>query len=68
MDRLIKNLQALVWPATIIAIALVWAYSSFATINYVDTKHQGVLEILNDIRDHVKMIDERTYELAQRRH
>ena len=68
MEKLLKRLKALAWPATIIAVAIIWAYSSFATIAYVDNKHAGVMEVLNDIRERVKTIDDRTFELANRKH
>lgn len=66
MSKWLKEFQGLVWAATLIAVALVWAYQSFATIAYVDQKHQGVLEILHEINDHVKTIDDRTFELSKR--
>lgn len=67
MGKWLKDFQVIVWAATLMAISLVWAYQSFATIAYVDQKHAGVMDILKDIQDRVKTIDDRTFDLAQRK-
>lgn len=65
MGKWFKQFEALIWVGTLIAVSLIWAYQSFATIAYVDQRHAGVMDVLSDIRDRVKSIDERTFDLAK---
>lgn len=67
MGKWYKQFEALIWAATVGVGLLTYAYSSFATKEYVNEKHAGVMEVLNDIRTDVKTIEQRTYDLAQRK-
>ena len=67
MGKWLKQFESLIWAAMLALTSLAFVYQSFATKEYVDVKHNGVLLILEDIRDSVKKIDERTYELARKR-
>jgi hypothetical protein len=60
-----KQFESLLWFGVIVAGVAVWAYTSFATINYVDKKHESVMSVLQDIQTSVRTIDQRTYELAR---
>lgn len=42
------------WFGGIVAAAVVWSFTTFATIDYVKEKHAGVMELLTEIRHDVK--------------
>lgn len=56
MGKWFKQFEALVWAATIALGALVFVYQAFATKEYVDIKHEGVVNILTEIRQDVREI------------
>ncbi len=62
-----KHFESLIWAATLVAASLVFAYQSFATKEYVDQKHESVVNILQDIKSAVQKIDDRMYEERKRR-
>ena len=67
MGRWFKQFESLIWAATLALASLAFVYQSFATKEYVDVKHQGVMDVLTEIREHVRTIDDRTYELSRRK-
>lgn len=48
--------ESLIWAATLALASLAFVYTTFATTKYVDTKHEGVLEILHSIQEDVHEI------------
>lgn len=62
-----KKFEALIWAASLAMASLAFVYTSFATKEYVDTKHAGVVQMLQDIKNSVDKIDQRTYDLARER-
>ena len=67
MSKWFKQFEALIWAATVALASMGYVYASFATKEYVDQKHNSVVQILERIDTAVQKIDDRTYELAQRR-
>lgn len=65
MGKWFKQFEALIWAATVALVSLTYVYTSFATKEYVDQKHEGVMDVLREIRSSVQKIDDRTYELAR---
>lgn len=76
MKKWFKDNQAAIWVGSTIAILIIWAYSTFATISmadsqvqsmktYVDTKHAGVENELLYQRELLKGIDQRTIEIIK---
>lgn len=65
MGKWFRQFEALIWAATLAIASLAFMYTSFATKEYVDQKHQSVVGILQDIKTAVEKIDGRTYELAR---
>lgn len=51
-----KQFEALIWVATISVVSLVFMYATFATTQYVDAKHEGVMDVLQEIRQDVREI------------
>lgn len=60
-----KQFEALIWAATLALTSLGYVYASFATKEYVNQKHDGVMKVLEKIDSAVQKIDDRTYELAR---
>lgn len=56
MNKWYKSNQGLVWFATIIASFIAYAYTTFATVSYVDKKHEGVMDVLKEIRTDVREV------------
>lgn len=56
MGSWFKQFESLIWAVTLALMSLIFMYSSFATKEYVDIKHEGVMELLKDIRDDVREI------------
>jgi hypothetical protein len=54
MGNWFKQFEALIWMATIALVSLIFVYQSFATKEYVDIKHEGVIDILKEIREDVR--------------
>jgi hypothetical protein len=65
MGRWFKQFEALIWAASLIVASMAYVYASFATKDYVDNKHESVMEILHRIDVSVQKIDDRTYNLAR---
>lgn len=64
MGSWFKQFEALVWAATIALGALVFVYQAFATKEFVNVKHEGVMDVLKDIRQDVRDI---RHELLEKR-
>lgn len=64
MGKWFKQFEALIWAATLALASLAFVYTSFATKEYVDQKHESVMDVLHRMDDSLKKIDDRTYELA----
>lgn len=60
----VKFIMAL---GTAIVSAMVFFYTTFATVQYVDTKHQGVLEKLQDIKDRLVRIEDKQDKVLRRK-
>lgn len=67
MGKWFKQFEVLIWAVSLALASLAFVYQSFATKEYVDTKHSSVMGILEDIKTSVQKIDDRTYELARRK-
>jgi hypothetical protein len=67
MGKWFSQFQALIFAASLVASSLLWVYSTFASKEYVEQKHDGVMDVLRDIKTSVEKIDERTYDLARER-
>lgn len=65
MGKWFRQFEALIWAVTLALASLAFVYTSFATKEYVDQKHQSVVEVLRDIKSSVDKIDDRTYEMAR---
>lgn len=65
MGKWFKQFEALIWAATLALATMAYTYQSFATKEYVNQKHESVMDVLKDIRGAVQKIDDRTYELAK---
>ena len=65
MGKWFKQFEALIWAATLALVSLAFVYTSFATKEYVDNKHESVMGVLSEMRESLKKIDDRTYELAR---
>lgn len=63
MGKWFKQFEALIWAASIALATLAYTYQSFATKEYVDTKHESVMDVLNRIDANVKLVEQRTYDL-----
>jgi len=62
-----KDFQGYVWFASIAVGAILWAFTTFATTNYVDAKHQSVQIQLSEIKLVLDRIDQRVYEMRNKR-
>ncbi len=71
-----KEFEALIWAASLAVATLAFIYTSFATKEYVDskhanvlaimeTKHQSEINLLQDMKSSIDKIDQRTYDLAR---
>lgn len=67
MGRWFKQFEAIIWAASLALATVAYTYQSFATKEYVETKHESVMDVLNRIDSNVKTVEQRTYELAQKR-
>jgi hypothetical protein len=61
------NVDLLITAGAALAGAVVFLFATFTTFGYVDAKNESTKEILTDIRDTVKRVDERVYELTKER-
>lgn len=53
--------QVLLWVIITVAGAVAYMFTTFATAQYVDVKHESVTEILEVIREDVKDIKQELY-------
>jgi hypothetical protein len=60
MDNWYKKHQGIIWLLTITVSLVAYAYTTFATVSYVDLKHENVMDVLREIRTDVREI--RSYE------
>ena len=56
MGKWFKQFEALIWAATIALACMLFMFQAFATKEYVDIKHEGVMDILREIRTDVREI------------
>lgn len=63
MTKLFKSPEALISMLIACVSALAYVYTTFATVTYVDKKHEEVKEVLVEIKDSVKSIDLRVWQL-----
>lgn len=54
MGKWFEQFQPIIWFAGLALASLAFIYQSFATIKYVDTKHEGVMDVLKEIREDVR--------------
>lgn len=59
MGKWFGQFQTLIWAVTLALASLAFVYQSFATKEYVNTKHDGVMEVLREIREDVRELRER---------
>jgi hypothetical protein len=59
MNKWYEKHQGTVWLATIVATLVAYAFTTFASIEYVDKKHENVMDVLNEIRIDVREIRQR---------
>lgn len=76
-DKVLLVMKEHVWLAGIIAGVMLWLFQTFATLSavaekevsvrtYVDEKHRGVENRLDEQKTILERIDARVYELNQR--
>ena len=53
--------QVLMWVIVTVAGAVAYMFTTFATAQYVDVKHESVKEILSEIKSDVKEIKQELY-------
>lgn len=77
-EKLVKIIKDHVWISSIVAGLILWLFQTFATIQavaekegslraYVDEKHRGVENRLDDIKAIVERTDQRVYDLHRNR-
>ena len=67
MGKWFRQFEALIWAASLAIATLAFAYQSFATKEYVNQKHESVMDVLTEIRASVRTIEDRTFQLAKER-
>ena len=65
MGKWFKQFEALIWAITIAMGFVVFIFQAFATRDYVDAKHESVVETLRDIKSTLERIDQRTFEISR---
>lgn len=63
MGKWFRQFEALIWAVSLAAATLAYTYQSFATKEYVEMKHESVMDVLNRIDQNVKTIDQRMYDM-----
>lgn len=77
MKKLYTLLREHIWLSSVVAALILWLFQTFATISavaeketslrtYVDEKHRGVENRLDDLKTIMERVDERVYELNRR--
>lgn len=56
MGKWFKQFEALIYIATIAVACMLFMFQAFATKEYVDIKHEGVMDVLREIRTDVREI------------
>jgi len=59
MGNWFKQFEALIWAATIALACLMFMFQAFATKEYVELKHENVIDILSEIRTDIREIKNR---------
>lgn len=54
MGKWFRQFEALIWAVSLALASLAFVYQSFATKEYVDVKHEGVMDVLREIRTDVR--------------
>lgn len=60
-----QRFEAIIWIASTALGVCAWGYTTFATVKYVDSKHDAVIEAIKDMHSTLERIDQRTFELAR---
>lgn len=63
MNKWYEKNQGTIWVLSIAVGIMAYAFTTFATVTYVDTKHTAVVDTLSILRDDIKDIREKVYEL-----
>lgn len=56
MGKWFRQFEAIIWAISLALASLAFVYQSFATKEYVDMKHEGVMDVLKEIRTDVREI------------
>lgn len=59
MGKWFQQFEALIWAVTLALASLAFVYQSFATKEYVNVKHDGVMDVLKEIREDVRELRRR---------
>ena len=60
-----KEIPLLFKLATAAAATAVFLYTTFATVGYVDARHESAMVLLREVRESVKLTEARVYELTK---
>lgn len=63
--KFLNNFNVMVSMAAILSSGLVYALTTFATVDYVDKRHMEVKESLKEIKDTQKDTQKMVYEMYQ---
>lgn len=55
--------QGLIWVCTTIMALMAYTYTTFATVDYVDKKHNDVLSVLTRMENKLDNVQDKVYEL-----
>jgi hypothetical protein len=50
-----------------IASVIIYSFTTFATVKYVDDKHDSVKESLTDIKNAIQSLDDRVFDLVNKK-
>lgn len=65
MGKWFQQFQSLVWAVTLALAVMAYCYQSFATKEYVDRKHEGVMDAVKDIQVTTHQIQDQVFDLAR---
>lgn len=63
MNKWYEKNQGIIWVVTITVGIMAYAYTTFATVEYVDKKHTDVSAVLSEMKDDLKDVRNKVYEL-----
>jgi hypothetical protein len=63
MHKWYKANQGIIWLVTVIVALVSYAYTTFATVSYVDKKHLDIVGTLTEIKMDVRDTREKLYKL-----